>query len=661
MTASQQGITPNTPMGANLVPGGATFRVWAPQAREVYVSLPAPGEARDAPFVRQPEKLLVKHGDDHWTGFFPGVGDGTLYRFFVVGNGSSGYKRDPYARELEMGGSGDWRCIVRDPNSYPWHDHGYRPPAFNDLIVYQFHFGQFYAKDGAGRDIRPGRVCKFLDVVDRIEYFADLGVNALMPLPFQEYPTPNSRGYNGSDLFSPEMDYGVGPAELDDYLARVNRLLRAKGQRALERPQLTGQVNQLKAFIDLCHLYGIAVIADVVYNHAGGFGPQDTDQSLYFFDRQAGPDNNNSQYFYGGEGHAGGLVFAFNKDPVRAFLIDNGKSLLQEYHVDGLRYDQVTVIDERGGWFFAQQLTETLRFVKPSALQLAEYWGNANDRWKGVATPPFGMGFDAGYSDSLRQNVRTLLAQVAHGRDSRVDLDAVRGALEMTFKNPGRWTVFQQLENHDLEDVTHDDKQPRIAALSGPADTWYRTSRARVAAGLLMTAPGIPMLFMGQEFLEDKFWSDDPNRRDLLIWWQGFEGLSRRMSDYHRFIRDLLWLRRKQPAFRGEGINVFHVHNDNRVLAFQRWVPGLGRDVIVVMSLNEHTFYDRSYRIGFPSGGHWQEVFNSDVYENFTNPAAQGNYGGVDASGPAWDGLPCSAGITLPANGFLVFARSFGD
>jgi 1,4-alpha-glucan branching enzyme len=76
---------------------------------------------------------------------------------------------------------------------------------------------------------------------------------------------------------------------------------------------------------------------------------------------------------------------------------------------------------------------------------------------------------------------------------------------------------------------------------------------------------------------------------------------------------------------------------------------------------NEFTFYDHSYRIGCPSGGHWEEVFNSDVFENFTNPSAQGNSGGVVADGPAWDGMPCSAGITLKANGFLVFAHDFGD
>jgi 1,4-alpha-glucan branching enzyme len=178
-----------------------------------------------------------------------------------------------------------------------------------------------------------------------------------------------------------------------------------------------------------------------------------------------------------------------------------------------------------------------------------------------------------------------------------------------------------------------------------------------VATGLLLLAPGIPMLFMGQEFLEDKYWTDYPGRPELLIYWAGLEGGDRHMADQHRFTRELAWLRRRYPALSADGIQVFHVHNDNRVIAFQRWVPGIGRDVVVVASLNESTFYDRSYRIGFPGGGHWHEVFNSDVFDTFVNPSVQGNAGGIDAEPAPWDGLSHSAGITLPANGLLVFAR----
>ena len=597
----------------------------------------------------------MKDADGFWAGFVPGIKDGDLYRFYVVGAGSEGFKRDPYARELEFNGYPDCDCIVRDPASYQWHDAEFRPPAFNDLIVYQFHIGAFYAKDPAGKDIRPHRVSKILDVVERIEYFADLGVNAVMPLPFQEYQGENSLGYNGTDLFSPEMDYAVAAGELAPYLARVNRLLTAKGFAPLAAAQLTGQINQFKAFIDLCHLHGIAVIADVVYNHAGGGFD---DQSLWFFDRQPGTTDNNSLYFTD-QDHAGGRVFAFWKQEVRQFLIDNGKSLLQEYHVDGLRYDQVTVIAESGGWNFAQDLTNTLRYVKPAAVQIAEYWDN--ERWKGIATPPHGMGFDIGYSDVLRDTLREVIAATTGGRDARVDLDRLREALYLTYRDSARWTVLQCIENHDLLDVNHTgrDRQPRIAALADPSNarSWYARSRSKVATGILLTAPGVPMIFMGQEFLEDKYWTDWPKRPDLLIWWEGLEGKDKHMSDQHRFTRDLMWLRRKHPALRGEGLNVFHVQNDNRVIAFHRWLPGVGRDVVVVASLNESTFDDKGYRLGFPGGGHWNEVFNSDIYDHWVNPNARGNPGGVTADGPGWDGLPASADITLPANSMLVFAR----
>jgi 1,4-alpha-glucan branching enzyme len=480
-----------------------------------------------------------------------------------------------------------------------------------------------------------------------------------MPLPFQEFQGENSLGYNGTDLFSPEIDYSVPASSLAPYLARVNRLLTAKGLAPLSEAQLTGQIAQFKAFIDLCHVYGIAVIADVVYNHAGGGFDG---QCLWFFDRQPQTTDNNSLYFTD-QDHAGGRVFAFWKQEVQQFLIDNGRSLLEEYHVDGLRYDQVTVIAQSGGWFFAQELTKAVREVKPQAVQIAEYWDN--DRWKGVAAPPDGMGFDIGYSDAVRDTLRGVIAQTTAGRGARIDLDKLRDAIYVTHKNPGRWTVFQCVENHDLlyDDHKGRDRQPRIAALADPSNSrsWYARSRAKVATGLLLTAPGVPMIFMGQEFLEDKYWTDWQGKPELLIWWDGLEGHDKHMADQHRFTRDLMWLRRKHPALRGEGLNVFHVHNDNRVIAMHRWLPDIGRDIVVVASLNESTFYNHGYRVGFPQGGHWNEVFNSDIYDQWFNGNAQGNPGGVIADGPGWDGLPASAQITLPANSLLVFARDAGD
>ena len=130
--------------------------------------------------------------------------------------------------------------------------------------------------------------------------------------------------------------------------------------------------------------------------------------------------------------------------------------------------------------------------------------------------------------------------------------------------------------------------------------SWYARSRSRVATGLLLTSPGIPMLFMGQEILEDEPWSDTP-RPDTSIHWAALEAGDKIVADILRFARELIGMRRKYPALRGEGCAIIHVHDDNRVLAFQRWIEVQGRDVVVVCSLNENTL--TNYAIGFPGRG----------------------------------------------------------
>jgi 1,4-alpha-glucan branching enzyme len=172
--------------------------------------------------------------------------------------------------------------------------------------------------------------------------------------------------------------------------------------------------------------------------------------------------------------------------------------------------------------------------------------------------------------------------------------------------------------------------------------------------GLTLTAVGIPHIFMGQEFLEDKQWHDEPSS-PLQIWWGGLMQGVKVMTDFLRFTRELLGVRNRLPGLRGKGINVFHVHNDNRILAFHRWVPGLGHDVVVVASLNESTYFN--YQIGFPIGGYWREEFNSDVYDNWVNPWVSGNGGGVEANGWGVHRLPASARITIPANSIVIFAK----
>jgi 1,4-alpha-glucan branching enzyme len=258
-------------------------------------------------------------------------------------------------------------------------------------------------------------------------------------------------------------------------------------------------------------------------------------------------------------------------------------------------------------------------------------------------------------ASGLRGACRDTLEEVTRGGDAPVDLGRIGAALNPAFD--AAWRQVQHLENQDIvRRDNHTDRAPRVPKAADPvnARSWYATSRARVMNGLLLTAPGIPMLFMGQEILEDKYWSDSPNYyADSLIWWDGLAS-DRRMQDHLRFMQDLIRVRRANRALTGDRIRVSHVHDRNRVIAFHRWVDAVGADVMVVVSLAEGT--QHSYQLGFPRAGTWREIFNSDVNEQFPTPSVAGNGGAIVANGGPLHGFAASAAIVIPANSMLIFA-----
>lgn len=364
----------NVPMGANVVAngGGATFRCWAPRARTVAVHGDFNGWPTATPFA--PTAQLTRRGD-HWIGFAPGAKDGDAYKFFVEGAGTTGYKRDPWARELTRNGS---NCILRDPGRYRWHDQGFRPPAFGDLILYQLHVGVYHGPN------RSSRVAKFLDLLRKLDYLRALGVNAVQLLPIAEWRNMRSLGYEGIDIFSPEMDYTLPADELEpDYLGLVNGLRARHGIPPLTAADLAPQSHQLKAVVELFHLNGIAVLLDLVYNHAGSPIKGDP-ESLWFFDRAAGTADLDSLYF--SEKDWAGPMWAVYKPEVKQFLIDNAVFWLREYHADGFRYDETSAIVanyQDSGRVFCRHLSETVRATKPEAIQIGEFWmDDRTEAWR---------------------------------------------------------------------------------------------------------------------------------------------------------------------------------------------------------------------------------------------------------------------------------------
>src|SRR5262249_45366111 len=159
-------------------------------------------------------------------------------------------------------------------------------------------------------------------------------------------------------------------------------------------------------------------------------------------------------------------------------------------------------------------------------------------------------------------------------RNAYVDMPALASGLNTPGGFPAAWRVVNCLENHD---IVYDGQEQRTARLADGLDprSWYARSRARFAAGLLMAARGIPMLFMGQEFLEDKQWSDAVGfRPELLIGWDALT-TDKVRQDYLRFMSDLVRLRRSFSGLRGESLRVSRAESLDRVIVVHRWIEGV--------------------------------------------------------------------------------------
>lgn len=650
---SQANISLQTPAGATLGNGGASFRLWAPEAEAVYLHGVFAGQAFDA---LGDDRLLQKDARGYWTGFQDGARDGDRYRFWVEGKGSSGYKRDPRARELDPLNFPNCFAIVRPADRFPWHDADFVTPDFSDMVVYQLHVGTFAIST-------PCVCATFLDVALKIPYLAGLGINVLQPLPIDEQEANPNMGYGGADLFSPDFPY-VATADLPGYLTKLNALYAARQRGGLELSDIQSGPGQLKALVDLCHVHGIAVMFDVVYNHAGGFSVDGKfdDNCLYYIDRRINRgDNNDSTYFTDQDRGTGGLAFALWNQDVADFLIDNARYYIEEFHADGFRYDEISTListSQGSGWEFCRALTSNLRALRDRILQNAEFWPGRFDDIPASAAPVVapaasgGMGFDVVQHDGLRSALRGAVGAASGGASAGISMSAIAAALYPSGFGHG-WRAVTCVENHDLVLAGRD---PRLPALADPSNhrSWYARSRSRVATAILLTAPGIPQLFMGQEFLEEKPWDVLPDGPNLPSW-SGLDAPDSSMRDHLRFTTDLIRLRRDQPALRGDHVRAFFCSDHDRVIAYHRWREGTGDDVIVVASFAETTW--RGYELGFPYPAVWRERFNSDAYDHFVNPIVAGNGGAVVAAGRGMHGFAASAAIVIPANGVLVFAR----
>ena len=598
-------------MGAILHESGVAFRVWAPHADAVSVVGSFNNWSADA-------HPMVKEGDGYWYADIASAAVGDEYRYHITNGDKQLLRIDPYARQVT---SSVGNAVVCDSH-FDWEGDDFHLPAVNELVIYEMHLGTFHDKE-------DGKSDKFEEALQKLDHLQRLGVNVMEVMPLAQFAGDLSWGYNPSCVFAVESNYG-GPAGF-------------------------------KRFVKAAHRAGLGVVLDVVYNH---FGPSDLD--LWQFDGWS--ENGLGGIYFYSDWHAetpwGSTRPDYSRKEVRQFIRDNALMWLEEYHVDGLRLDMTLFMrnvrgnndpggDLPDGWSLVQWINREVQQRYPGRITIAEDLQD-DDRLTQPAHQG-GAGFTAQWAARFVHPVR---AAVITPNDEQRSLDSVRGAIEGRYNGD----PFQRVIYSESHDEVANGKS-RVASEIDPHDpeTWFAQKRTTLAAALVLTAPGIPMLFQGQEFLEDGWFQDSVP----LDWHKSEE-----FSGLVRMYRDLIHLRLNRSGctrgLSGSGLNTFHQNQADDVIAYHRWHRGGPGDDVVVVANFSHVVHE-NYRLSFPSPGTWRLRLNSDwngYSRAFGNQAcsdvvagSERSDGPQDASAAQRDGFPAVGTINIGAYSVLLFSQ----
>ncbi|MCE0485003.1 MAG: alpha amylase C-terminal domain-containing protein [Methylacidiphilales bacterium] len=583
---------------------GVSFRVWAPNASSVSVVGEFNGwKAESDPMERQ--------DGGYWFRRISGARTGQQYQFEIANGERRFRKNDAYARVIDSKSA----ISVIYEDKFKWNSPDYVLPNWNELLIYELHVGTF----AAGPYNSPGR---FEQIVARLSYLKNLGVNAIEIMPPMAFPGERSWGYNLTNPFAVDGVYG-GP-------------------------------DGLKRLIDAAHAQGIGVILDIVYNH---FGPDDLD--LWQYDGWS-ENNRGGIYFYNdqrawtpwGENRPD-----YGRGEVRQYIRDNALLWLEEFHVDGIRVDATAFIrnttgtnggpqtDLPDGWSLLQWVNDEIAHHFPGRIRIAE--DLLQNPWLTKPTKEGGAGFDTQWDSAFVHPVRQSVTCIEDGQRS---MASISHALEFRYNEDFIQRVIYS-ESHD--EVANG--KARVPQEISPEDTagYYARKRSTLAAGLVLTTPGIPMLFEGQEFLENGWFRDD-----RMVDWKKLETF----KGINRLYRELIHLRRNHfgntRGLTGPFIHVHHLNDHEKVIAFHRWAEGGAKDDVIVAASFSHQPLTENYRIGFPHGGRWIIRFNSDWKGYSSDFNDVGNpEGHVRAEKQPYDGFDYSGTVALPPYGFLIFSQ----
>lgn len=419
------------------------FKVWAPRAQTVRLQIggsePVPMEG---PKERGWWKLCVED-----------VGPGTDYAYFLDDDAVA----YPDPRSDWQPGGVHAASRLYDQASFRWTDANWHTPPLSSGIIYELHIGTFSAEG------------TFDSAIAHLDHLAALGITHVEVMPINEFAGNRGWGYDGVFLFAVFEPYG-GP-------------------------------DGFKRFVDACHARNLAVILDVVYNHFGPVGNYTNRFAPYLTDKYHTPWGAAVNFNEGGS------------DEVRRFFVDNALMWLRDYHCDGLRLDATHEYIDRSAVHFMEQLASEVQRLgttlgKRFAL-IAE--SDLNDPKFVRPIEAHGYGMDAQWSDDFHHSLFTLLWNDP-GRgyyDDFGSMDDLVKSIKGAFVYDGQYSKFRHhshgrrvegLSAHHFLGYIQNHDQVGNRATGERLEHLIGMDASKVALGLVLTAPFIPMLWMGEEF-----------------------------------------------------------------------------------------------------------------------------------------------------------------
>jgi maltooligosyltrehalose trehalohydrolase len=419
------------------------FTLWAPRAKRVAVKIGESEFPMGGPDERGWWRIAVEQ-----------AGSGTDYGFVL----DDDTKAWPDPRSLRQPHGVHGASQVYDQSSFVWSDSEWQAPPFSRAVIYELHVGTF-TEQGV-----------FDSAIERLNYLVELGITHVELMPVAAFPGGQGWGYDGASLFAVDEGYG-GP-------------------------------DGLKRLVDACHARGLAVLLDVVYNHFGPVGNYSGKYGPYMTEKHRTP-------------WGGAVNFEdWGSDDVRRFFCDNALMWMRDYHIDGLRLDAVHEFVDRSAVHFMEQLSSEVKALSAtlgrSPVLIAE--SDLNDPRVVKPCEVGGYGMDAQWSDDFHHALFAVLHSGGGEKGYYVDFGSIAKlakALTKTFVQDGTYSTYRgrthgrpadDLSPHQFLGYIQNHDQVGNRAIGDRVAEVVGMDRAKVAAGIVLTAPFIPMLFQGEEF-----------------------------------------------------------------------------------------------------------------------------------------------------------------